>query len=337
MKAYQIREEWSLEYIKLVEIPKPSPGPGEVLVEMKASSLNYRDMVVANRGYGSKTGNLPLIPVSDGVGIVRELGDGVSRVAIGDRVCPLFMQSWISGPPNRERLSATLGGPIDGVMAEFRCFPQDSVSKVPEELTDLEASTLPCAALTAWSALVEEGKLQPGESVLIQGTGGVSLFALQFAKICGARCILISGSNEKMKRAQELGADEVLNYQDLPEWGKRVRDFSGGEGVDHIVEVGGPETLPQSLRAIRPGGTISMIGVLSGSEMKAQLGLIVTRQIRLQGITVGHRDGFEAMTSAINASGMKPIVDQVYPFTSLPEAMHSLSEAKHFGKICLEF
>jgi NADPH:quinone reductase-like Zn-dependent oxidoreductase len=337
MKAYQIRDEWSLEHIELVEIPKPSPGPGEVLVEMKASSLNYRDMVVANRGYGSKTGNLPLIPVSDGVGIVRELGDGVSRVAIGDRICPLFMQGWISGPPNRERHSTTLGGPIDGVMAEFRCFPQDSVSKVPEELTDLEASTLPCAALTAWSALVEEGKLQPGESVLIQGTGGVSLFALQFAKICGARCILISGSNEKMKRAQELGADEVLNYQDLPEWGKQVRDFSGGEGVDHIVEVGGPETLPQSLRAIRPGGTISMIGVLSGSEMKAQLGLIVTRQIRLQGITVGHRDGFEAMASAINASGMKPIVDQVYPFTSLPEAMHSLSEAKHFGKICLEF
>jgi len=337
MKAYQIRDEWSLEHIELVEIPKPSPGPGEVLVEMKASSLNYRDMVVANRGYGSKTGNLPLIPVSDGVGIVRELGDGVSRVAIGDRICPLFMQGWISGPPNRERLSTTLGGPIDGVMAEFSCFPQDSVSKVPEELTDLEASTLPCAALTAWSALVEEGKLQPGESVLIQGTGGVSLFALQFAKICGARCILISGSNEKMKRAQELGADEVLNYQDLPEWGKRVRDFSGGEGVDHIVEVGGPETLPQSLRAIRPGGTISMIGVLSGSEMKAQLGLIVTRQIRLQGITVGHRDGFQAMASAINASGMKPIVDQVYPFTSLPEAMHSLSEAKHFGKICLEF
>ena len=337
MKAYQIRDEWSLEHIELVEIPKPSPGPGEVLVEMKASSLNYRDMVVANRGYGSKTGNLPLIPVSDGVGIVRELGDGVSRVAIGDRICPLFMQGWISGPPNRERLSTTLGGPIDGVMAEFRCFPQDSVSKVPEELTDLESSTIPCAALTAWSALVEEGKLQPGESVLIQGTGGVSLFALQFAKICGARCILISGSNEKMKRAQELGADEVLNYQDLPEWGKEVRDFSGGEGVDHIVEVGGPETLPQSLRAIRPGGTISMIGVLSGSEMKAQLGLIVTRQIRLQGITVGHRDGFEAMASAINASGMKPIVDQVYPFTSLPEAMHSLSEAKHFGKICLEF
>ena len=337
MKAYQIRDEWSLEHIELVEIPKPSPGPGEVLVEMKASSLNYRDMVVANRGYGSKTGNLPLIPVSDGVGIVRELGDGVSRVAIGDRICPLFMQGWISGPPNRERLSTTLGGPIDGVMAEFRCFPQDSVSKVPEELTDLEASTLPCAALTAWSALVEEGKLQPGESVLIQGTGGVSLFALQFAKICGARCILISGSNQKMKRAQEFGADEVLNYQDLPEWGKQVRDFSGGEGVDHIVEVGGPETLPQSLRAIRPGGTISMIGVLSGSEMKAQLGLIVTRQIRLQGITVGHRDGFEAMASAINASGMKPIVDQVYPFTSLPEAMHSLSEAKHFGKICLEF
>ena len=337
MKAYQLRDEWSLENIELVDLPKPSPSQGEVLLEMKAASLNYRDLVVAQRGYGSKTGTLPLIPISDGVGIVTEVGEGVTRVKEGDRVCPLFMQGWFSGPPNRERLGATLGGPIDGVMAEYRCFPEDSVSKIPETLSHLEASTLPCAALTAWSALIGEGKLQPGESVLIQGTGGVSLFALQFAKICGARCILISGSNEKMIRAQELGADEVLNYRDLPEWGKQVRDFSGGDGVDHIVEVGGPETFPQSLRAIRPGGTISMIGVLSGPEMKAQLGLIVTRQIRLQGITVGHRDGFEAMVSAIKASEMKPVVDQIHSFSSLPEAMNSLSKAKHFGKICLEF
>ena len=197
--------------------------------------------------------------------------------------------------------------------------------------------TLPCAALTAWSALVEEGKLKSGDSVLIQGTGGVSLFALQFAKMVGARAMVISGSEEKMQRARDLGADEVLNYRENPEWGKQVREFSGGEGIDHIVEVGGPETLPQSLRAIRPGGTISMIGVLSGPEMKAQLGLIVTRQVRLQGITVGHRDGFEAMCRGIQASGIKPVVDRVLPFDKLLEAMELLPQGRHFGKICLEF
>ncbi len=337
MKAYQIRDEWSLENLQLVDLPEPVPGPGEVVVEIKAASLNYRDLFVVRRGYGSKTGTLPLIPVSDGVGIVKATGSGVKRVSEGDRVCPLFMQNWISGPPNSERLTHTLGGPIDGTMAEIRCFPEEGVSRIPQGLSDLEASTLPCAALTAWSALIEEGRLKSGDSVLIQGTGGVSLFALQFAKMVGARAMVISGSEEKMQRARDLGADEVLNYRENPEWGKQVREFSGGEGIDHIVEVGGPETLPQSLRAIRPGGTISMIGVLSGPEMKAQLGLIVTRQVRLQGITVGHRDGFEAMCRGIQASGIKPVVDRVLPFDKLLEAMELLPQGRHFGKICLEF
>ena len=337
MKLFQIQDEWSPDHLKLNETSIPSPGPGEVLLEMKAASLNYRDMVVLRRGYGAQTGTLPLIPVSDGAGVVQETGSGVSELSEGDRVCPLFMQNWLAGSPNRKKLSSTLGGPIDGVMAEYRCFPESGVYPVPEHLSDVEAATLPCAALTAWSALIGEGRIQPGESVLIQGTGGVSLFALQFAKMAGARAILISGSEEKMKQASQLGADDVLNYRSQPEWGKIIRDLAGGDGVDHIIEVGGTDTLPQSLRAIRPGGTISMIGVLSGHEMKAQLGLIVTRQIRLQGITVGHRQGFENMCRAINRHQLKPVVDQVYPFESLPEALDRLAGGQHFGKICFGF
>ena len=337
MKLFQIQDEWSPDHLKLNETSIPSPGPGEVLLEMKAASLNYRDLVVLRRGYGAQTGTLPLIPVSDGAGVVQETGSGVSELSEGDRVCPLFMQNWLAGSPNRKKLSSTLGGPIDGVMAEYRCFPESGVYPVPEHLSDVEAATLPCAALTAWSALIGEGRIQPGESVLIQGTGGVSLFALQFAKMAGARAILISGSEEKMKQASQLGADDVLNYRSQPEWGKIIRDLAGGDGVDHIIEVGGTDTLPQSLRAIRPGGTISMIGVLSGHEMKAQLGLIVTRQIRLQGITVGHRQGFENMCRAINRHQLKPVVDQVYPFESLPEALDRLAGGQHFGKICFGF
>jgi NADPH:quinone reductase-like Zn-dependent oxidoreductase len=337
MKLFQIQDEWSPDHLKLNEASIPSPGPGEVLLEMKAASLNYRDMVVLRRGYGAQTGTLPLIPVSDGAGVVQETGSGVSELSEGDRVCPLFMQNWLAGSPNRKKLSSTLGGPIDGVMAEYRCFPESGVYPVPEHLSDVEAATLPCAALTAWSALIGEGRIQPGESVLIQGTGGVSLFALQFAKMAGARAILISGSEEKMKQASQLGADDVLNYRSQPEWGKIIRDLARGDGVDHIIEVGGTDTLPQSLRAIRPGGTISMIGVLSGHEMKAQLGLIVTRQIRLQGITVGHRQGFENMCRAINRHQLKPVVDQVYPFESLPEALDRLAGGQHFGKICFGF
>ena len=337
MKLFQIQDEWSPDHLKLSEASIPSPGPGEVLLEMKAASLNYRDLVVLRRGYGAQTGTLPLIPVSDGMGVVKETGSGVSEFSEGDRVCPLFMQNWLAGSPNRKKLSSTLGGPIDGVMAEYRCFPESGVYPVPEHLSDVEAATLPCAALTAWSALIGEGRIQPGESVLIQGTGGVSLFALQFAKMAGARAILISGSEEKMKQASQLGADDVLNYRSQPDWGRIIRDLAGGDGVDHIIEVGGTDTLPQSLRAIRPGGTISMIGVLSGHEMKAQLGLIVTRQIRLQGITVGHRQGFENMCRAINRHQLKPVVDQVYPFESLPEALDRLAGGQHFGKICFGF
>jgi NADPH:quinone reductase-like Zn-dependent oxidoreductase len=337
MKVFQIQDDWSFDHLKIVEREQPEPGPGEVLLQVKAASINYRDLVVPLRGYGSFTGTLPLVPISDGVGEVVEIGAGVNRVATGDRACPMFMQKWIAGEPDLARITSTLGGPIDGVMQEYIVVNEEGLAKIPEYLTDEEAATLPCAALTAWSALVTEGDVKAGDTLLVQGTGGVSFFALQFAKLLGAKVIVISSSDDKLKRVAALGADEGINYTNVPEWGKAVKKLTRGEGVDHIVEVGGEKTLPQSLRVIRPGGTISMIGVLSGVNMGVSLGLIVTRKVRLQGITVGHRDSFEAMTRAIGQHQVKPVIDRVFAFEELKEAMEYLRQGKHFGKICIRF
>jgi NADPH:quinone reductase-like Zn-dependent oxidoreductase len=226
---------------------------------------------------------------------------------------------------------------MDGVMQEYMVVNEEGLAKVPEHLTDEEAATLPCAALTAWSALVTEGDVKAGDTVLVQGTGGVSLFALQFAQLLGAKVIVISSSDDKLEQAIALGADEGLNYGAVPQWGKAVKKRTMGLGVDHIIEVGGEKTLPQSLRVIRPGGTISMIGVLSGLNMGVSLGLIVTRKVRLQGITVGHRDSFEAMTRAMARHQVKPVIDRVYAFEELKQALTYLQQAKHFGKICIRF
>ncbi len=335
MKVFEIRDEWGFDHLQLGTRPDPRPGPGEVLLKMKAASLNYRDLVVPNRGYGAFTGNLPLIPLSDGVGEVVEVGQGVTRVKVGDRACPCFHQSWIGGAPDLERLTRTLGGPVDGTMTELMCLPADGVVKVAAHLTDEQAATLPCAALTAWSALVTYDQLAPGSRVLVQGTGGVALFALQFGKLLGCHVTVISSSDDKLARVKELGADAGLNYVTTPEWSKATREITGGRGFDHIVELGGEKTLPQSLRAIRPGGTISMIGVLSGSALAAPLGHVVTRQVRLQGITVGSRDGFEAMMRAVEQHRVQPVVDQVFAFEQLKEAMAQLKRGAHFGKICV--
>jgi NADPH:quinone reductase-like Zn-dependent oxidoreductase len=335
MKVFEIRDEWGFDHLQLGTRPDPRPGPGQVLLRMKAASLNYRDLVVPNRGYGAFTGNLPLIPLSDGVGEVVEVGPGVSRVKAGDRVCPCFHQSWIGGAPDLERLTRTLGGPVDGTMAELMCLPAEGVVKVPAHLTDEQAATLPCAALTAWSAIVTYDQLGPGSRVLVQGTGGVALFALAFAKLAGCHVTVISSSDEKLARAKAMGADVGINYMSTPEWSKASREITGGRGFDHIVELGGEKTLPQSLRAIRPGGTISMIGVLSGSALAAPLGHVVTRQVRLQGITVGSRDGFEAMMRAIDQHRLVPVVDTAFAFEQLKEAMAALKQGAHFGKICI--
>jgi NADPH:quinone reductase-like Zn-dependent oxidoreductase len=335
MKVFEIRGDWDFDHLLLGSRPDPRPGPGQVLLRMKAASLNYRDLVVPLRGYGAFTGNLPLIPLSDGVGEVIEVGQGVTRVKVGDRVCPCFHQSWIGGPPDLERLTRTLGGPIDGTMAELMCLPADGVVRVPAHLTDEQAATLPCAALTAWSAIVTYDDLGPGSRVLVQGTGGVALFALAFAKLAGCHVTVISSSDEKLARAKAMGADVGINYTSTPEWSKATRESTAGRGFDHIVELGGEKTLPQSLRAIRPGGTISMIGVLSGSALSAPLGHVVTRQVRLQGITVGSRDGFEAMMRAIEQHRLVPVVDRLFAFEDLKEAMAALRQGAHFGKLCI--
>jgi NADPH:quinone reductase-like Zn-dependent oxidoreductase len=335
MRVFQIQDDWGMDHLQLAARPEPRPGAGQVLLRMKAAALNYRDLVVPNRGYGSFTGTLPLVPVSDGVGEVVEVGAGVTRVQVGDRALPCFQQGWIAGEPDLERMTRTMGGPVDGTMADLVCLPEHGVVKAPAYLTDLEAATLPCAALTAWSALVTHEHLRPGSRVLVQGTGGVALFALHIAKLFGAHVTVISSSDEKIARAKALGADAAINYRTTPEWAKASREITAGRGYDHIVELGGEHTLPQSLRCIRPGGTLSMIGVLSGGMLAAPLGLVVTRQVRLQGVTVGHRDGFEAMLRAFEQHRVKPVIDRVFAFEELKEALAYLKSGAHFGKICI--
>lgn len=337
MKVFQVEGDWSRENVRIGERPDPLPGPGEVRLKMKAASLNFRDLLVPLKGYGARMKALPLILLSDGVGIIDAIGPDVTTRRPGERVCPLFFQAWPGGPPNEQRLGSSLGSELDGTMAEFMVLPADGVVPVPDFLSDVEAATLPCAALTAWSAIVGQGHVEPGQSVLVQGTGGVSLFALQFAKLAGAFVIVTSSSDAKLARARALGADATINYKTTPDWGKSARALVGGDGLDHIVEVGGQDTLPQSLRAIRPGGTVSMIGVLTGGMMDVRLGLIVTRHIRLQGITVGSRDDFLGMVKAIERHRLRPAVDRVFGFSDLPKAMDYLASGQHFGKVCIEF
>jgi NADPH:quinone reductase-like Zn-dependent oxidoreductase len=335
MRVYQVEDNWSVDNLKLAERPEPNAGPGEVRLKMLASALNYRDLIVPQRGYGSRMKPLPLIMLSDGVGCVDQVGEGVDSLRLGERVCPLFFQSWLSGEPDNARLGMSLGCEMDGTMAQYMVLPANGVALVPAHLDHNEVATLPTAGVTAWRAIVTEGRVKPGDTVLIQGTGGVSLFALQFAKMLGARVICTSSSDEKLLRARTLGADETINYLSTPEWGKTARTIADGIGVDHVVEVGGQRTLPQSLRAVRPGGTISMIGVLAGSQLDISLGLIVTRHIRLQGITVGSGDDFRTMVRAISQQGMRPVVDRVYGFEQLHQALQHLASGKHFGKICI--
>lgn len=338
MRVFQIEGGWGFDNLKLSDRPKPALGPGEVLIAMRMASLNARDLIVPERGYGRATGELPLIPVSDGVGEVVEIGDGVTRIAVGDRVAPTYFQRWISGEPSPDRFASALGGPLDGVMADYVCLSQEGVVRLPDYLSDAEAATLPCAALTAWSAIVTHGAIRPGDRVLIQGTGGVALFALAFAKQAGAHVTVISSSGEKLERVREMGADATINYSEVEDWARASREITADRGgYDNIVELGGAKTLPLSLRAVRPGGTLSMIGVLSGLNIEASLGLIVARQVRLQGVTVGHRDGFEAMLSAMAQHKIRPVLGTEFAFEQLKEALDHLRAGGHFGKTLIQF
>lgn len=332
MRAIEIQGAFGLDHLALVERPDPRPGPGQALVRLRAASLNFRDLLTVEGKYNPKQ-KLPLIPCSDGAGEVVEVGEGVTRVQPGDRVCTVFAQKWLAGRPTRERLRSTLGGPLDGTLAELALFDQEGLVKTPGSLTDEEAATLPCAAVTAWSALVTEGNLTAGDTVLVQGTGGVSLFALQLAKILGARVIATSSSDEKLERVRAMGADETINYSEIPAWGARARELTDGVGVDHVVEVGGAGTLQQSLQATRFGGTISLIGNLAGTRTELLLTHVFMQKIRLQGILVGDRESFEAMNRAIALNGLKPVIDRVFPLEEAPAAFRTMAAGGHFGKI----
>lgn len=338
MRVFQIEGEWGFDNLKLSKRPEPVCGPGQVIVAMRMASLNARDLIVPDRGYGRATGELPLIPVSDGVGEVVEVDVGVSRVAVGDRVCPTYFQNWTSGEPTPERFSSALGGPLDGVMADLVCLSAEGVVKIPDYLSDAEAATLPCAALTAWSAIVTHGKTRSGDKVLVQGTGSVALFALAFAKMQGAHVTVISSSDDKLAHVIQMGADVTINYRTTEDWARASRPITADRGgYDNIIELGGAKTLPLSLRAVRPGGTLSMIGVLSGLNIEASLGPIVARQVRLQGVTVGHRDGFETMLRAMTQHELRPVLGDVFAFEDLKPAMDHLRNGGHFGKTLVQF
>jgi NADPH:quinone reductase-like Zn-dependent oxidoreductase len=333
METIVIQSAFGIENLQIIDRPEPTPGPGQVLLKMKAWSLNYRDLLVAKGLYNPKL-KLPFVPLSDGVGEVIGVGDGVTRVKVGDRVASCFMQRWIAGDVNDAAAKSALGGAIEGVAAEQVVLHEDGVVKFPTHLTDEEAATLPCAALTAWNALVTQGKLKAGDTVLIQGTGGVSIFALQFAKILGARVIATSSSNAKLERVKQMGASEGINYKETPNWEEKVRELTGGVGVDHVVEVGGAATFNQSLKAVRLGGRISLIGVLAGKG-DVNLMPVLMKHVCVQGIFVGSRTMFEAMNREIASEELRPVVDRVFAFNELQAALKHMEAGAHFGKICV--
>ena len=332
MKALVIDGSFGLDNLTLVERERPRPGPGQVRLRMTAMSLNFRDLLTV-RGHYNPRQPLPLIPCSDGVGVVEEVGEGVTRARIGDRVCPIFCQTWLDGPPTRDAVRSTLGGPLDGTLCQEMVVDQDGLVHPPAHLSDVECASLPCAAVTAWTALFTEGQLAAGQTVLVQGTGGVSMFALQLAKAAGATVIATSSSDEKLAKVRELGADETINYVDTPRWGRRVREITSGRGVDHVVEVGGAGTLEQSIQATAVGGRIAVIGVLSGIKSEVMVTPILMGYLRLQGILVGHRAAFEALCAFLTDHRIHPTVSDTFDLAGTRKGFELMARGGHFGKI----
>lgn len=332
MKAFELTGGFGIDNLRSAERPVPVAGPGHVLVKMRTWSLNYRDLLMV-RGHYYPNLALPFQTLSDGAGEVVSVGEGVTRVKAGDRVAAAFMQGWIDGASDDAKFATALGGAIPGLAAEYVTLDQQGLVHLPEHLTDEEGATLPCAALTAWNGLVTSGGVKAGDTVLVQGTGGVSLFALQFAKMHGARVIATSSSDAKLEKVRALGASDTINYKTNPNWGRAVRDLTGGKGVDHVVEVGGAGTLPQSIEAVRTGGHISLIGVLAGGTIGTIM--LLLKNIRMQGIFVGSRAMFEDMNRAIALHEMRPVVDRVFPFSQYPDALRHLESGAHFGKVVL--
>ncbi len=336
MKVMEISGGWGLENIKPATRPEPVAGPGELVIEMKAISINPRDRVVAMGGYG-RHASLPLVPLCDGAGTIVAIGAGVSNFAEGDLVCPIYSRTWLHGTISRNSYPGALGMAVDGTAQELFLTPAESVVHAPKHLQAREAATLPCAAVTAWNAIVEQGEIRSDNRILIQGTGGVALFALQFAKMHGAEVIVTSSSDEKLERVRHLGADHTINYKSKPGWEKSVRAITNGEGVDNIVEVGGSGTLAKSLACVAPSGTVSVIGILGGIAGEINLGPMVTRNIRLQGITVGGANMFRNMVQAMEQHQTRPNIDNSdFAFEDVGAALAALPKGQHFGKVVCE-
>jgi NADPH:quinone reductase-like Zn-dependent oxidoreductase len=335
MRAYQIPKGGAgIESVVQGERPEPKPGRRQVLVKIKACALNFRDLGIVRGTY-----RVPIrenvIPLSDGAGEVVAVGAGVVRIKVGDRVAGNFFQRWPGGEAMPDAHASALGGGIDGMLAEYAVLEEDGVVKIPSHLSLEEGATLPCAGVTAWHAMMEHAKLKAGDTILLQGTGGVSIFGLQFAHAMGIRAIITSSSDEKLGRAKKLGAAFGINYKTTPEWDKAATEFTGGAGVDHVIEVGGAATLTRSFHAIRVGGKVSMIGGLSGGATELNPGLIFSRRANVQGISVGSTQMFLAMNRAIEVSAIKPVIDKVFAFADAQAAYKHMASGAHFGKIVI--
>jgi NADPH:quinone reductase-like Zn-dependent oxidoreductase len=334
MKAYRIQDQFGLDHLELANLPEPEPGPLEAVVKVRAVSLNSRDLRMVTGEYNPRQ-KLPLIPCSDGAGEIVRVGVGVRDLKPGDRVISVFAPGWASGEPTRQKLASTLGGPMDGMLTERRALPIDGLLPMPRHLSFEEAATLPCAAVTAWRALVTEGRVKPGNTVLVQGTGGVALFGLQIARLLGARVIVVSRSDEKLERARQLGAAHGINSLKTPDWHKEVKALTDKVGVDHVLDLGGAETLERSLLSVRMGGQISVIGVLGGTQGPVNLIPILMQNVRLQGVLVGTREEYADMIRAFEVSELKPVIDTVFSYGETHAAFERLASGKHFGKIVI--
>ena len=335
MKAYELDlSKKGFDAIQLKERPQAQPGPGQVLIRMQAFSLNFRDLLIINHLYPVATGSQTLVPVSDGAGEVVEVGKGVTRFRKGDRVMGSFFQGWADGPLTYPAMGTSLGGAIDGVLAEYVALSEDGVVAIPAELSYEEAATLPCAGVTAWHALVESGNIREGQSVLLLGTGGVSIFGLQIAKAFGAKAFITSSSDEKLTRVP--GADGMINYKRRPDWEKDVLELTGGAGADHIIETAGAGTLQQSLLSVAIHGQINIIGVLTGLKGNVDLSPLLVKTARMQGIFVGSRAMLERLASFVEEHRIKPVIDRVFGFDQAIDAYKYLATAQHFGKVVIK-
>ena len=336
MKAYEIQAgAKAIDDVKLVERPEPKAGPGQVLVRMRAASLNYRDLMVAKGFYFGGPTPTKTIALSDGAGEVVAIGAGTTRFKVGDRVAGTFFRNWVDGPPSGEPRPSLGALGIDGVLAEYAVFDQNDAVAVPAGLSHEEAATLPCAGVTAWNAITLVGRIKPGDSVLAIGTGGVSMFAVQLGRAAGARVVITSSSDEKLARAKTLGADVLINYKRTPEWEKEVLKGTGGRGVDLVVEVGGAGTLARSMQSLAYNGRIALIGFVAGPTGDTSPAALMRKGASLHGVFVGNRAMFEQLNAAVEVNSIKPVVDRVFPFDKALDAMRYQESGAHFGKVVI--